>query len=158
MIVNKKGVKTFLDRVGVENRDYNFSEEFLVPMITEYDRLIAKYSASDMSWRQTSQDLLSLFNEHKGSLETELNEVRRGIRQLTDNDFLGPETRRKIRLQKLLHIESDSSEARELVNKYTDYNIQFMEMESRIVDRRRERDRKEIMEQERRERKQRLRL
>ena len=122
-------------------------------MITEYDRLIAKYSSSDMIWRQAAQDLVLLLIEHKNSLEIELIEVHKGIRQLTDKDFLGPQTRRKIRLQKLLHIESDSSEARELVNKNTNHNLVFMEMERQIVERRRERDRKEFVEQERRERK-----
>ena len=40
LIVNKKGLKTFLDREGVEERDYSFSPEMLEAMLIELDRLL----------------------------------------------------------------------------------------------------------------------
>ncbi len=35
LIVNKKGLKTFIDREGLEEREYNFSAEMLVEMVDE---------------------------------------------------------------------------------------------------------------------------
>ncbi len=93
LIINKKGLKTFIDREGVEERDYNFSEEMLSDMIVELNRLISKYSAGDYSSMSTAQYLVELLQEHLGLIEQELIEVQTGVRKLTRNDFLGAKTR-----------------------------------------------------------------
>ena len=101
LIVNKKGAKTFLDREGLGTREYNFSEEMLNEMIHEVDRLILKYSSSEWQSKQTAQDLVETLHEHKVALLEELIEVQSGQRVLREDDFLGPETRRKMKLDKL---------------------------------------------------------
>ena len=101
LIVNKKGLKTFIDREGVfSERDYNFSTEMLTEMLHELDRMIDKYSSPEWNLRQTSQDLVDLFNEHRALIQEEYDEVASGIRVLTERDFLGPKERKKRKLQK----------------------------------------------------------
>jgi hypothetical protein len=95
LIIKKKGLKTFIDREGISERDYNFSEEMLTEMVKELDRLINKYSGSAWNWRQTSQDLVGLLEEHRILIQEELHEVRNGIRKLGKFDMLGPITRKK---------------------------------------------------------------
>ena len=95
LIVNKKGAKTFLDREGITERDYNFSEEMLTEMITELDRLIIKYSGSDWNTKETAQTLVDLLSEHRAEINVELIEVQTGVRKLTNDDFLGPRTRER---------------------------------------------------------------
>lgn len=98
LIIKKKGLKTFIDREGISERDYNFSEEMLTEMVKELDRLINKYSGSAWNWRQTSQDLVGLLEEHRILIQEELHEVRNGIRKLGKFDMLGPITRKKMPL------------------------------------------------------------
>ena len=93
LIVNKKGVKTFLDREGLEERDYNFSEEMLDAMLVEVNRLITKYSGSEWTEKATAINLVELLIEHRTSIEDEVAEVRAGIRKLRKTDFLGSKTR-----------------------------------------------------------------
>jgi len=93
LIVNKKGLKTFLDREGGTERGYFFSEEILESMIAELDRLIDKYSGDAWNTKQTAQTLVGLLEEHKGLIVEELEELQSGERMLTDRDFLGPRTR-----------------------------------------------------------------
>ena len=93
LIINKKGIKTFIDREGIEERDYNFSEEMLNEMILELNRLIVKYSGPEWNYKATANYLVELLQEHLDLIETELVEVRSGLRKLTRNDFLGPRTR-----------------------------------------------------------------
>mmetsp|Transcript_4218 Transcript_4218/g.6434 ORF Transcript_4218/g.6434 Transcript_4218/m.6434 type:complete len:324 (+) Transcript_4218:348-1319(+) len=94
LIINKKGLKTFIDREGVRETDYGFSEEMLEQMIVEINRLIDKYSDPNWSWRQTAKDLVTLLKEHRGMIDTEMQEVISGIRQpLKLSDFLGPKER-----------------------------------------------------------------
>ncbi len=93
LIVNKKGYKTFIDRAGIEERDYNFSEEMLNAMIIELDRLITKYSSDEWSVKATAQYLVELLEEHRGLVYDELLEVQSGVRKLRKNDFLGRKTR-----------------------------------------------------------------
>ena len=95
LIVNKKGLKTFIDREGITERDYNFSEEMLTEMITELDRLIIKYSGSDWNTKETAQTLVDLLSEHRAEINVELIEVQTGVRKLTNDDFLGPRTRER---------------------------------------------------------------
>ena len=124
LIINRKGLKTFIDREGLGEQDYNFSEEMLEGMITELDRLISKYSAPEWSWRETSQDLVKLLEEHRVLISDELIEVRTGLRQLKEFDFLGPKTRSKMRA-------SDGSKIRSLRKSYN-----FDAMEVKLAERR----------------------
>ena len=103
LIVNKKGLKTFIDREGITERDYNFSEEMLSEMLIELDRLIAKYSSTEWYWRQTSKDLVELFENHRFLIQTEYEEVLAagGARVLRQEDFLGPRERKRRKLKAL---------------------------------------------------------
>ncbi len=101
LIVNKKGLKTFIDREGITERDYNFSTEMLEEMLNELDRLIDKYDSPEWNSLQTSNDLVSLFTDHRSLILQEYNEVLAGLRKLQDTDFLGPKERRKRQLQKI---------------------------------------------------------
>jgi len=96
LIINKKGLKTFIDREGAGERDYNFSEEMLNEMIKELNRLIVKYSGPSWNTKPTANYLEDLLNEHLDLLQVEYAEVVAGTRMLTANDFLGPETRRNM--------------------------------------------------------------
>ena len=62
--------------------------------------MIDKYSSPEWNLRQTSQDLVDLFNEHRALIQEEYDEVASGIRVLTERDFLGPKERKKRKLQK----------------------------------------------------------
>ena len=100
LIINKKGLKTFVDREGIAERDYNFSEEMLADMLEELDRLIIKYSNPDWKAKLTVKYLVELLSEHRGQINQELIEVQTGVRKLEDHDFLGPKTRKKRALEK----------------------------------------------------------
>lgn len=50
LIVNKKGLKTFIDREGVSERDYNFSAQMLDEMIHEYVKSLFASESSFMIW------------------------------------------------------------------------------------------------------------
>ncbi len=99
LIVNKKGLKTFIDREGVTERDYSFSAEMLSEMLNELDRLINKYSSAEWNWRQTSNDLVVLLQEHRSLIQAELDGV--DDRTLQSEDFLGPKERKRRKLQAL---------------------------------------------------------
>mmetsp|Transcript_12781 Transcript_12781/g.27178 ORF Transcript_12781/g.27178 Transcript_12781/m.27178 type:complete len:443 (+) Transcript_12781:230-1558(+) len=101
LIVNGKGLKTVYDRPGFQESDYNFSQEMLEEMIKELSRLISKYSSPEWSGKETALRVVELLVEHRALIQTELNQVNSGQRQLTDNDFLGPKERERRRLQKL---------------------------------------------------------
>lgn len=94
LIVKKKGLKTFIDRAGIEERDYNFSEEMLSEMVVELNRLIIKYSGANWNYKPTANYLVELLQEHLSLIEVELAEVSSGQRRLTLDDFLGPKTRK----------------------------------------------------------------
>ena len=98
LILKKKGVKTFLDREGIEERDYNFSEEMLEEMIAELNRVIIKYSGPKWNSMETANYVEELLTEHKALIESELDDVRSGRRRLTNEDFLGPKTRKAMKL------------------------------------------------------------
>lgn len=99
LIINKRGVKTFLDREGLNERNYNFSEDMLEAMIAELQRLITKYSGASWAESQNAAYLVELLSEHKGLIEVELDEVRAGTRKLKETDFLGPKMRESKRKQ-----------------------------------------------------------
>ena len=94
LVVHKKGVKTFIDRKGIAERDYNFSTEMLNGMIDELDRMIIKYNGSSWSNKPTANTLVELLKEHMVLLKEELAEVETGVRKLSKDDFLGPKTRK----------------------------------------------------------------
>jgi len=95
LIIKKKGIKTFIDREGVEERDYNFSEEMLRKMIAELTRLITKYGNNEeYANLSTAIYLVQLLSEHRALIQIELNEVLSGVRKLKDSDFLGPTMRK----------------------------------------------------------------
>ena len=96
-IVNRKGPKTVWDRPGAN--EPNFSAEMLEEMLSELNRLIAKYNSPEW-YLGTANRLVVILTEHRGRLQTELNEVNAGLRKLTDRDFLGPKTRRERALRK----------------------------------------------------------
>lgn len=104
LIVNKKGLKTFIDRAGVGERDYSFSVEMLGEMLHEFDRLIAKYGASEWNAMQTSKDLVVLLTEHRALVQAEYEEVDTEV--LLDSDFLGPKERKR---RKLMRLEEELS-------------------------------------------------
>ena len=153
LIVKKKGVKTFLDR-GTDEHDYNFSAEMLVEMVHELNRMITKYSEPEWSWRQTSQKLVSLFNEHLLLIEAELAEIQSGRRKLTPNDFLGPETRKKMNVSQRLAENGNeggiTEVARELESKKEDYSEYFRKVETQLFENRKGRMKKQAMDNERR--------
>eukprot|EP00957_Ditylum_brightwellii_P200876 15312202-Ditylum_brightwellii.AAC.1 len=69
LIVHKKGSKTFLDRKGLNERDYNFSEEMLNAMIQETTRLIRKYGSAENTMIKINTELVSILEEHRITLQ-----------------------------------------------------------------------------------------
>jgi len=102
IIQHKKGPKNIHDRPGYENlyENYNFSVEMLLEMKDELNRLIAKYSSSEWNTKQTANRLVEILSEHRGLVETELEEINTGVRHLTTSDFLGPKERARTRTLK----------------------------------------------------------
>jgi hypothetical protein len=97
LIVNKKGLKTFLDREGVEERDYSFSPEMLEAMLIELDRLLEKYGSSDWVANQNAITLVDILSDHRALVEAEwIEELNNSTRKLEDYDFLGPSTRAQL--------------------------------------------------------------
>jgi hypothetical protein len=94
LIVNKKGLKTVVDRPGYGTEEtYNFSSEMLRAMIIELNRLITKYSGPEWNTKETANRLVALLTEHRALVLEELDEVNSGGRKLTDMDYLGPNER-----------------------------------------------------------------
>jgi|ERR1712071_114411 len=93
LIINKKGPRTYLDRNGNSEEEFNFSAEVLNLMLDEVNRLITKYS--DLVWIISPKVpvLVSILTEHRDSIRQELAEVESGRRKLKNSDFLGPKTR-----------------------------------------------------------------
>ena len=111
LIVNHKGLKTFIDRPNCSEEDYNFSAEMLELMIAQLDRLITKYSAPEWIILEISQDLVALLDEHRTLIQEELAEILNGTRKLSNNDFLGPREREKQKAKKRaqsIHEQMDS--------------------------------------------------
>lgn len=133
LIVNRKGEKTFLDRPGYADRNYNFSEEMLNAMISELDRLIEKYSAPEWYGSKTAEDLVFLMRNHKEAVQKEVVEVQTGIRVLRDDDFLGPETRRKRRIAQL-KLEGGAEAPRELKMGHEEYSEYFAKLDQEFYE------------------------
>lgn len=145
LIVNKKGVKTFLDREGVSERHYNFSPEMLELMIQELDRLIQKYGSSRWNWKTTARDLVDLLREHRLLIEKELEQIHLGEFEFTERDFLGPATRK----QRLMENADDvTSEVRDL-QKDADHTEFFRSLELELFKKRKSREKAEVVEADR---------
>jgi hypothetical protein len=145
MIVNKKGEKTFLDREGYEERNYNFSEEMLQEMIEEYDRLIEKYSSAEWSSKPIANTLIDLFLDHRSWILQELSEVKSGVRTLTDNDFLGPMERQK---RKIRHLSRHVYAVADNVELFEDHSAFFSQMEANLREKRRKLEKETFLKQE----------
>lgn len=132
LYILKKGHKTFLDRVGLESREYNFSEEFLTEMIDEINHLVNKYSSDEWSSKETAKSLVSMLKDHKLGLQEEIVEVKAGIRILREEDFLGPETRKALKEK---NMKENPSEVRDLLapndEEYDDF---FKALDKKMVD------------------------
>lgn len=65
LIINKRGLKTFVDRDGLREESYDFSFEMFNEMWYELERLITKYGDGT---DQVSIDLVALLREHQDTL------------------------------------------------------------------------------------------
>jgi len=72
LIVNKKGLKTFIDREGFSEDSYSFSSEHLAEMLVELDRLIYKYDNFPWDAKPTAQALVNILKEHRSLISSEL--------------------------------------------------------------------------------------
>lgn len=92
IIHENRGPMTFDDRKLSE--DPNFSAFMLGEMIYEMNRMIKKYSSAPWtSSNARAVRLVQIFTEHRGLLQTEMEEVMTGARALSVSDFLGPHER-----------------------------------------------------------------
>ena len=129
MIKNHKGLKTVYDR-PVSTETINFSSEMLTGMLQELNRLITKYSGSGWNTKATANRIVELLTEHRALIQTELNDVLSGRRQLTDKDFLGPKERAARKKAKLL--KSAETEIEE-----QDFTQYFLAIEKKMEENRR---------------------
>ncbi|GFH53310.1 hypothetical protein CTEN210_09786 [Chaetoceros tenuissimus] len=138
LIVNRKGLKTFLERPHTEE-EYNFSAE----------RLIAKYGSEEWNTKATANRVVELLTWHRGLIKTELDEVNAGTRVLTDNDILGPKERMKRKMKKLEQ-ETAKVDARHLSHRHLeekkDYVEYFEALNKALHKRRRELNKEESLE------------
>ena len=75
LIIRRKGLKTYVDREGYGEYEYNFTEEQLQAMIDELSRVIIKYSSPVWSSKQTAQDLVTILTWHRGLIQDELDSI-----------------------------------------------------------------------------------
>ena len=159
LIINKKGLKTFIDREGVTERDYNFSEEMLAEMLTELDRVINKYSSTEWYWRQTSKDLVELLVEHRALIQEEYDETVAGRRVLKESDFLGPKERRRRKLQRIKNERQEAKKSGEFMSRQhgrhmldpdeenqKDYNGFYEAVERKLLENRKMKIKSEVFE------------
>jgi len=136
LIINKRGLKTFLDRDGLREDSYDFSFEMYNEMWYQLDRLINKYGDDD---NETAQELVALLREHQESLDVtpdisarltyeELMEYHLGMepffseqlpfdstvygtrRDLKATDIMGPRTRAEYNRRKNMERDGSVSE------------------------------------------------
>lgn len=164
LIVKKKGLKTFIDRPNTTEHDYNFSAEMLEEMILELDRLINKYGSSDWNSKPTAIDLVGLLQEQRSSVQTEINEVTSGSRVLTENDFLGPAERKRLKIEKfekelsktLGDKEEIATQTRYLLKKdkeENDFNEFFKHVEKKLLQNRKIKTKSRVFKEEEKRRK-----
>lgn len=75
IVINRKGVRTLLDRGGAPTSEYGFTAEHLQEMIDELTRLRDKYSSPGWASKQTAQDLVSILNQDIQNVELELTDT-----------------------------------------------------------------------------------
>jgi len=75
IVVNRKGVRTLLDRGGSPTSEYGFTAEHLQEMIDELTRLRDKYSSPGWAGKQTAQDLVSILSQDIQNIELELTDT-----------------------------------------------------------------------------------
>ena len=145
LIVQRKGVRTILDRPGTSEEDYNFSAEMLEVMIYELDRLIAKYSSDEWNTKTTANRLVELITDHRSLIQIELDEVNSGHRKLTERDILGPkerQRRRQLKLQEEAKKRGNEPEKKvmsnEILKKDKDHALFFHDLEKSLTEKRRE--------------------
>ncbi len=147
LIVNGKGLRTVYDRPGYGTEStYSFSSEMLQAMVTELDRLITKYDGPEWNTRATANRIVELLVEHRGLVQTELDDVNSGGRMLTDKDFLGPkerDARRKLNQQ-------DANQ--QSVHEKRDYSDYFLAAERKLRDGRIDEMKKRALNTQREER------
>ncbi len=161
LIINKKGLKTFIDR-PLGEYDYKFSEEMLEAMIMELDRLIDKYSSGDWIVLEIASDLVHLLGQHRAMIQKELDEILNGNMEFNEFDFLGTLERRKRRAQKVSSIDrSLVTEDQELNNSEQqqsetkeDHSEYFRKLEVYLAERRQDIIHKDVIagEEDRRRR------
>jgi hypothetical protein len=66
LVTERKGIKTFLDRVTLDYESYTFSFELRNEMHNELERLIAKYEVQS---DQVAQDLVEILRKHRDRLD-----------------------------------------------------------------------------------------
>jgi len=86
---------------GLYEDDYNFSADMIGAMIEQLTRLIDKYGSRAWDDKPTARRIVDLLVDHRASIRIEFVEVNAGVRQLTDEDFLGPKERQRRMLLKL---------------------------------------------------------
>jgi len=151
LIINRKGLKTFLDRDGLTEVDYNFSEEMLEAMLQELDRLIDKYRGDDWSHLEISRHLVALLEMHKALIQQELDEVKSGERILREGDFLGPKERKKRKFKKMVSsrgsitMDEDMFEER-LLKESNDYSEYFDALHRHVLLKRKTMIKEEVFE------------
>lgn len=157
LIVNRKGLKTFLERPHTE-QEYNFSAEMLEEMIHELDRLITKYGSDEWNTKATANRVVELLTWHRGLIQTELDEVNSGTRVLTENDFLGPKERMQRKVKKLEDEifkktgdkETAKADARHLARRHLNHEKSYTEyfeaLNKALHKRRREKNKEESLE------------
>merc|ERR1712129_131068 len=82
-------------------------------MIDQLDRLITKYGVPAWNTKNTAKRMVDLLVEHRALIVVELNEVNTGVRQLTDEDFLGPKERQR---RMLLNNENEPNALEEKID------------------------------------------
>ncbi|KAL3793420.1 hypothetical protein HJC23_001868 [Cyclotella cryptica] len=133
LIVKGKGLKTVLDRPAALVK-YSFSAEMLDMMLWNLNRTITKYSSDEWNHLATANRVADLLSEHMLLIQSELDDVKAGRRQLTEKDILGPQERERRRLAAIAEGKQVESEDQRKANlKYFD----AMEKEHRALKERR---------------------
>lgn len=149
LIVNGRGNRMVKDRelstdgILYTENDYNFSEEMLVEMINELNRLISKYTGSSWSGssnakiKENSLRVTGLLSEHLSYIQAEKNEVASGSRMLTDRDFLGPRERERRRRLSAIEEGRDPDDDAESIDEEKKSFEYFMKLEEHYKSNRR---------------------
>jgi hypothetical protein len=94
VIQENKGPMTFDDRDIAS--DPNFSQFMLEVMMGEVQRLVDKYSTGPWTYETNANRLVSLLSEHLDLLQTEIDDIIAGRRNLSVKDIYGPGERKAL--------------------------------------------------------------